>query len=273
MSKEKQTYESGSIVRGGLGVTERHLADYGSADYQLPYNNGEQRESRSLLSRMKEKVSDLRDNMRGKKIGRKAVASVLAAGAVWGAGEAISASNESDRKEAVAVGEAFKDAIQPAAKNLADAAMAGYEKSKDDGYLVESRNDPSKYNLSFHHTFKDGSSYKITAVVGENEKGEADTSKVERAEIIQESVDDLQTSVLTFELDDDVMNGESQWVASSGLVTKGMDTLGVTTKYFGGAYENKDQSLELARKQAKEASDDLTEIAEKTVADNEQIAA
>jgi hypothetical protein len=254
-------------------TTQTHESPYySSPDYHYP-SDTEQRKPESLFSKFMDKTRDLRDKMRDKKVGRKAVAGVLMAGAAWGTVEAVSASNESDRQEAVAVGEQFKDAIQPAAKNLADAAKTGYYKSKNDGYLLESSNDPSKYNLSFHHTFKDGSSYKITAVVGENDKGEADTSKVERAEIIQESVDDLQTSVLTFELDDDVMNGEQQWVASSGLVTKGMDTLGVTTKYFGGAYEDKDQSLELAKKQAKEASDDLTEIAKKTASDNEQTAA
>lgn len=243
MLNRKPTHESGS---------------FSSLDYRLPgYEAEAPKKSKSTL----------------RKWGERVVAAATLGAAGFGLIEAVSHSVESDRKEAVAVGEEFKKAIEPAAQELAEAAKKGYEASKKDGYMLEDRDDPTKHNLSFRHTFEDGSSYNITATIGENDKGEADTSKVERAEITRMSAGDTQTSMITFELEDDVMDGQSQWVASSGVATKGMRGQAVTTEYHGGTYENKDQSVEFAKEFAADASKELAEIAKKTQSDLEKPAA
>lgn len=230
---------------------------HNSPDYRIP---GYEEEPKSKDSRLR-------------KWGKRALVGLMSAGAGLGLIEAATTSMENNRKEAVAVGEEFRQAIQPAAQELAEAAKAGYEQSNKAGYMLEDKDDPTKHNLSFRHTFKDGSSYNITATIGENDNGEADTSKVERAEITRVSAGDTQTSMITFELEDDVMDGQSQWVASSGVATKGLKTQAATTEYHNGTYENKDQNIELAKEYAADASKELAEIAKKAQSDLEKPAA
>lgn len=266
MSNEKQT-KAFETIKGDLELGAHDTHNHASPNYQLPHK-AEQHESESLFSRAKDKLDGLRDWMRGKKIGRKVVGGVLLAAAAPAVGEAIAASNESERQEAVAVGEEFKAVIEPAAEQLADAAMTGYEQSKNDGYLLEDKKDNTKHHLSFRHTFKDGSSYNITATIGEDAEGKPDTSKVQRAELTE--LNKYQTSMYTFELKDNVMNGEPQWVASGGVHSEGMDPIASTTEYIGSAYQDKDQKVESAKSYAARSDKELTELAKKTEADNDK---
>ena len=244
-------------------MTKETQKQYSSPNYHT-LGSQEEKESESLFSKFMDKARNVRGKMRDRKVGRKVVAGALAAGAVWGVGEATSTSNERDRQEAVAVGKEFKTAIEPAA------AKEGYEKSPQDGYMVKDSDDPSKYSISFHHTFKDGSTYKITATVGEtlgeNNQSKPDTSKVKRAELTEKN--DHKTSMHTFELKDNVMDGESQWVASGVVATKGMDAIGSTTEYDGSVYLDKDGRVESAKRQAADVSEELAAIAKKTASDN-----
>jgi hypothetical protein len=225
------------------------------SEYQFPKSEGFEDQPKKSESRLR-------------KWGKRAIVSLAAAGALFGAERGVSASIDDSRQEVVEVNQRFEPVLKPVAEQMAKDAIDKYEQSQAEkwpdaqgnGYVLESTKDPTKFNLSFNGHLADGSEYTINATVGEDEQGKPDASKVERAELRETTPDNLQTSVTTIGLNDDALDGGAYWGASSALATKGIDSKGYNSFYYGRSYEDLDKKVETAKTIAHSAKEKLGDI-------------